>query len=107
MNTRHPGEILYEDFLLPRKLSMGRLAALTGMEKSHIYQLKKKKINITPNTAMRLGVYFKTGMRYWLLLQVEYDVALAESTGLFKAVENSIAQLAAQHEPKSIQYDLS
>ena len=46
----HPGEILLGEFMKP--------------------------LGITADTALRLGLFFSMGPRYWLNLQTEYDMRM-------------------------------
>ena len=43
-----------------------------------INSIVQGKRTITPDTALRLGVFFKTGPKVWLNLQQEYDLRVAE-----------------------------
>jgi len=74
----HPGEILTEEFLKPMGLTGARLASDIDVPTSRISEIINRKRPITVDTAMRLGVYFKMEPRFWLNLQSEYDVRMAE-----------------------------
>ncbi len=74
----HPGEILVEEFLKPMGLTGARLASDIDVPTSRISEIINGKRPITVDTAMRLGVYFKMEPRFWLNLQSEYDVRIAE-----------------------------
>jgi antitoxin HigA-1 len=74
----HPGEILAEEFLKPMALTNARLASDIDVPTSRISEITNGKRPITVDTAMRLGVYFKMEPRFWLNLQAEYDVRIAE-----------------------------
>jgi len=74
----HPGEILVEEFLKPMGLTSTRLASDIDVPASRISEIINGKRPITVDTAMRLAVYFKMEPRFWLNLQSEYDVRLAE-----------------------------
>ncbi|MBV8665522.1 MAG: HigA family addiction module antidote protein [Burkholderiaceae bacterium] len=74
----HPGEILAEEFIKPMGVTNARLAADIDVPTSRISEIVNGKRPITVDTAMRLGVYFKMEPRFWLNLQAEYDVRMAE-----------------------------
>ena len=54
----YPGEILQEEFLRPLGLSVRRLARDLGMPLSRISELIHGHRPITPDTALRLGLFF-------------------------------------------------
>ena len=74
----HPGFILREDFMMPLGISQNRLSIAIGVDVRRINSIVQGKRAITPDTALRLGVYLKTGPKVWLDLQQEYDLRLAE-----------------------------
>lgn len=78
----HPGEILNEDFLKPRGLSMNRLALDLRVPVTRIADIVAERRGITSNTALRLARYFKTTPEFWLNLQLKYDLDLAEDEDL-------------------------
>jgi addiction module HigA family antidote len=62
----HPGEVLLED------------AADIDVSPSRISELVNGNRPITPDTALRLGLFFGMEPRFWLNLQTEYDLRTAE-----------------------------
>lgn len=70
----HPGEILLEEFLEPMELSQYRLAKEISVPARRINEIVKGKRAITPNTALRLSRYFGMSERFWLNLQMRYDL---------------------------------
>src|SRR5689334_16793282 len=75
----HPGEILSEEFLKPMGITNARLAADIDVPTSRISEIVNKHRPITVDTAMRLAVFFNMEARFWLNLQAEYDVRIAET----------------------------
>lgn len=75
----HPGEILSEEFIKPMGITNARLAADLDVPTSRISEIVNKHRPITVDTAMRLAVFFNMEARFWLNLQAEYDVRIAES----------------------------
>ena len=70
----HPGEILMEEFLRPMKISQYRLAKDINVPARRINEIVHRKRSITPDTALRLSRYFGLSERFWINLQVRYDL---------------------------------
>lgn len=68
----HPGEILREEFLLPLGLSAGAVARATHVPRTRIERLVAEKVDLTPDTALRLARYFGTTAQFWLGIQTRY-----------------------------------
>ncbi len=74
----HPGEILLEEFLKPMALSQNRLALDIRVPARRINEIIHGKRRITPDTALRLARYFGISPQFWLGLQMDYDLDVAE-----------------------------
>ena len=74
----HPGEILQEEFLKQMNLSQNRLALDIRVPARRINEIVHGKRRITADTALRLGKYFKMSPQFWLGLQMDYDLDIAE-----------------------------
>ncbi len=74
----HPGEVLLEEFLKPMGLSQNRLALDIGVHPRRINEIVLGKRGITADTALRLARYFVTSPQFWLGLQTDYDLDVAE-----------------------------
>jgi antitoxin HigA-1 len=74
----HPGKILEEEFLEPMGLSQNRLALALGVPARRINEIVLGKRGITADTALRLARYFKMSPQFWLGLQMDYELDLAE-----------------------------
>lgn len=74
----HPGEILLEEFLKPMKLSQNKLALDIRVPARRINEIVLGKRRITPDTALRLAKYFHMSPQFWLGLQMDYDLDIAE-----------------------------
>ncbi|MHB1008162.1 MAG: HigA family addiction module antitoxin [Propionibacteriaceae bacterium] len=70
----HPGEILMEEFLEPLQVSQNRLAVAIGVPPRRINEIVHGKRRISADTALRLARYFGTTDRFWLNLQVRFDL---------------------------------
>ena len=73
----HPGEILLEDFMKPMGISARQLAADIDVSPSRISELVNGQRPITADTALRLGLFFGMEPRFWLNLQSECDIRVA------------------------------
>jgi len=74
----HPGEILLEEFLKPMNLSQNRLALDIRVPARRINEIVLKKRRISADTALRLARYFNMSAQFWLGLQMDYDLDIAE-----------------------------
>ena len=74
MNPIHPGEILLEEFLGPLGVSQYRLAKDISVPPRRINEIVHGKRSITADTALRLARFFGTTERFWLNLQVRFDL---------------------------------
>lgn len=74
----HPGEILLEDFMKPMGISARQLASDIDVSPSRISELVNGLRPITADTALRLGLFFRMEPRFWLNLQAEYDIRVAD-----------------------------
>lgn len=70
----HPGEILLEEFLIPMEISQYRLAKDISVPPRRINEIVLGKRAITPDTALRLSLFFGLSERFWLNLQTRYDI---------------------------------
>ena len=73
----HPGEVLQEE-LAEIGVSAAELARQIDVPPNRIGQILAGKRAITGDTALRLGHWFGMDPQFWLNLQSQYDLALAE-----------------------------
>ncbi len=78
LNPVHPGEVLQEEFLKPLGLSQNRLALGISVPARRINEIVLGKRSITADTALRLARYFGISPQFWLGLQTDYDLDVAE-----------------------------
>ena len=64
--TTHPGEVLLEEFMIPRGISEHRLARDLDMTWSEVDDLVHGRRRMDPDTALRLARYFGNSLRFWL-----------------------------------------
>ena len=74
----HPGETLREDFLKPLGLTANRLATELFVPVTRINDIVRCRRAITADTALRLARYFGTTPQFWINLQSNYDLELAQ-----------------------------
>lgn len=91
----HPGEILREEFMLPRGLSMNKMAIDLRVPVTRIAEIYHERRGITTDTALRLAVYFKTSAAFWVNLQWRYELELAEDREAAK-IAHDVRPLAAK-----------
>ena len=73
----HPGEVLLEEFLKPMGISQNHLAIEIRVPARRINEIVLGKRRITADTALRLAQYFGTSAKFWLGLQMDYDLDVA------------------------------
>lgn len=74
----HPGEILKED-LSDIGVSPAELARDLRVPANRITRIINGQQSITADTALRLSHWFGTSAQYWLNLQRNYELAVAEA----------------------------
>jgi addiction module HigA family antidote len=77
-NSSHPGRILYEQFLIPNGLSQNALAREVGVPPRRINEIILGKRGITADTALRLAKRFGNSAHYWMALQADFDLHVAQ-----------------------------
>jgi len=74
----HPGEILLEEFLNPMEISQYRLAKDINVSPRRINEIVLGKRSITADTALRLSEYFGLSEKFWLNLQMKYNLEVTK-----------------------------
>lgn len=92
----HPGEILLEEFLKPMDISQYRLAKDISVPARRINEIVLGKRAISPDTALRLSRYFSMSERFWINLQIRYDLEL-EKDRLAGRLEWEVNTYSATH----------
>jgi addiction module HigA family antidote len=78
MPPLHPGEMLREEFMRPLGLSANALALALRVPVTRISEIVNERRSITADTALRLSRYFRMSPNFWLRLQTQYDLDMAE-----------------------------
>jgi addiction module HigA family antidote len=70
----HPGYFLESRFMRPSGISQDALARALGISRRRVNELVRGRRAFTPDTAVRLGVFFRTDPRLWMVMQAAWDV---------------------------------
>lgn len=90
MHSQHPGKVLLQQYLAPRKLSQNALARAIRVPPRRINEIIHGKRGISADTAVRLGIYFGNSASYWLHLQAQYDIEKVKAQ-----IQRQLATIAA------------
>ena len=82
----HPGEFLDTRFLKPLGINQTELAAALGVSRRRVNELVNGRRAITPDTALRLAMYFGNEAAFWMHLQVAWDMHAAVRSALMPRV---------------------
>ena len=74
-----PGEILREEFMRPLGLSGAALAEALDVPGNRITDILRGRRDISADTALRLARFLGTTPRFWLNLQTNYNLSVAEA----------------------------
>jgi addiction module HigA family antidote len=74
----HPGEVL-QDELQELGLSAAELARQLNVPTNRITGILNSRRAVTADTALRLGHWFGMSAEFWLNLQKQYELRLAEN----------------------------
>jgi addiction module HigA family antidote len=75
----HPGEILSEEFMQPLGLSANALGRVLDVPANRISDIVRGRRAVTADTAKRLAAAFSTTPQFWLNLQANYDLSVADA----------------------------
>lgn len=75
-----PGELLWEEFLVPMGITKYRLAKEIHVPAQRIGDIVAGKRSITADTDLRLCRFFGLSDGYWLRAQVAYDTEVARES---------------------------
>jgi len=70
----HPGHFLESRFLAPLAISQTDLAAALRISRRRVNELIRGRRAITPDTAVRLAMYFRNDAMSWMSLQTAWDL---------------------------------
>jgi addiction module HigA family antidote len=73
-----PGELLWEEFMVPMGLSRYRLAKEIGVPAPRIGGIVSGKRAVTADSDLRLCRFFSLSDGYWLRAQAAFDIEVAQ-----------------------------
>jgi antitoxin HigA-1 len=82
----HPGEVLREEYLVPLGMSARALGKALGVPANRITEIMRGERDVSADTAIRLGRYFRSDPRFWLNLQSAYDLSKAQTENNYSTV---------------------
>ncbi|PXV54050.1 addiction module antidote protein, HigA family [Dyella jiangningensis] len=71
---RSPGDVLRDDYMLPAAMTATELARRTGLPLRQVRRVIHGE-PIDAECAIRFAAVFRTTALYWMVLQVEFDMA--------------------------------
>ncbi len=74
----HPGEILREDYIKERGLTITEVAQGLGITRPNLSNVVNEHAGISPELAVKLSEAFGNTAEFWLNLQLNYDLWHAE-----------------------------
>lgn len=74
----HPGALLREIVLPGTGLTKVAFAEALGVSRQTLYDMLNQKQPVTANLAVRLGKLLDNGAQFWMNMQRNYDLAIAE-----------------------------
>jgi addiction module HigA family antidote len=80
--NKHPGDILANTFMRPLGLSAYRISRDLGVAPIAVSQILRRRRAISPSMALKLGAYFGVDPAFWLALQSDYDLQVAEQAAM-------------------------
>jgi len=81
-NPSHPGEIVRHDCLEPLGLSVTGAAKVLGVTRQTLNNLVNGKAGVSAEMAVRLSKAFGSEPKFWLRLQMKYDLAQVRRRGV-------------------------
>jgi len=74
----HPGEILREEFIKSKDLTITEVAKGLGMARANLSAVVNEHAGISPELAVKLSEAFGNTAQFWLNLQKNYELWHAE-----------------------------
>jgi addiction module HigA family antidote len=74
----HPGEYIRKDILPALGMTITDLADHLGVTRASLSELVNCRRDVSLEMAQRLGQAFRNGTRFWMALQMQRDIWLAE-----------------------------
>lgn len=81
-NHSHPGELLREDVLVPLGIEVTDAAQRLGVSRTTLSRVVNGHAGISPDLAIRLERAGVSSARFWMNLQVNYELSKAQERAL-------------------------
>jgi antitoxin HigA-1 len=94
-NHPHPGELLREDVLAPLGIEITEAAQRLGMSRTALSRVVNGHAGISPDLAVRLERAGVSTARFWMTLQSNYELSLAQQREQPKVIP--LQPVAADH----------
>ena len=78
-NPPHPGMVVRRECIEPLGLTITDAASRLGVKRQTLNNLVNEKAGISPEMSIRLSKAFGSRPEVWLGLQMQYDLARAQS----------------------------
>jgi addiction module HigA family antidote len=85
----HPGEVLREEYLKPTNMTPFSLSRALKVSAATTNDIALCRRNVTVEVALRLARFFGGSPKFWLNLQQNYELKMAEQ-GLIQRVEQEV-----------------
>jgi addiction module HigA family antidote len=83
----HPGEVFYQDVLLPLGLTVTNAALMMGISRKTLSEFINEKSSCSPQLALRIAQVTCTSAESWLAMQAKLDLWKARQTKKIKLKE--------------------
>jgi len=93
LKPMHPGELLREEILPAIGKPKTEIAELLGIGRQTLYDILSERKPVTVQMALRIGKLVGNGPDFWLNLQKNYDLVIAE-----KEMASKVAKIPTLHE---------
>lgn len=100
----HPGGILKRHYLEPLALSVSQAAADLGVSRKTVSKVVNGRGDVTPEMALRLSRAFHTTPEFWLNLQRNYDLWIAQRSRAWRSARAVRAASPAKESRKPRTY---
>lgn len=77
--VRHPGAVLWADYLEPLGVSVTDAADILGVSRKTLSALLNGRQGVSPDMSIRLSIALNTSPEFWAAKQLDYDMAQADT----------------------------
>ncbi len=84
----HPGEILREDFIKERQLTITEVAKGLSIARANLSAVVNERAGISPELAVKLSEAFGNTAQFWVNLQKNYELWYAEKKVNRKSIQH-------------------